>query len=479
MKIHIHHSDIHLLDLQTRMPFKYGIATMTRSPHAFVRVQAEVDGRSAVGVAADHLPPKWFTKDPVKALDVEVAEMLQVIDCAVAHAPGLRGDCPFDVWRQLWDRQGEWGRGVGFPPLLTQFGTSLIERAMIEAVCRARGQPFAKVLRANGFGIRLGDLHPELQGRQPGELLPERPLERITARHTIGLADPIEDADIAPAERLDDGLPQSLAACIRAYGLRHFKVKVSGSLDRDLDRLRRIAGVVEAHGPADFAFNLDGNEQFHSVDEFRSFWEALLNQPALKRFFEHLLFVEQPFHRSVALEPEALSGLHDWKDRPPLIIDESDAELDSVSRALQLGYAGSSYKNCKGVFKGVANACLLAHLRRQHPERPFLMSGEDMCSIGPVSMIQDLAACAAIGVESVERNGHHYFAGLSMFPTEVQRQVLEAHGDLYHPSRDGWPTLNIRNGTVSVGSLNAAPFGIGFALNVEQFPRWPQEAKQP
>ena len=56
-----------------------------------------------------------------------------------------------------------------------------------------------------------------------------------------------------------------------------------------------------------------------------------------------------------------------------------------------------------------------------------------------------------------------------MFPAEVQRQVLTAHGDLYHPSRDGWPTLAIQDGR----SLNSrswrAPFGVGFELDVEPF----------
>src|SRR5262249_22723877 len=154
------------------------------------------------------------------------------------------------------------------------------------------------------------------------EYLPDRPLRRITARHTVGLADPLTDEEIAAGERLDDGLPQSLAACIRAYGLRHFKVKVSGRLDHDRERLARIAAVVEAHALRDFAFSLDGKEQCLAVAKFRAFWEALTHDDALRPFFKHLLFVEQPLHRSVALDPEA-GRMTDWPGRPPLIIDES------------------------------------------------------------------------------------------------------------------------------------------------------------
>jgi hypothetical protein len=44
------------------MPFRYGIVTLSALPHLFLKVEAEIDGRRQVGIAADHLPPKWFTK---------------------------------------------------------------------------------------------------------------------------------------------------------------------------------------------------------------------------------------------------------------------------------------------------------------------------------------------------------------------------------------------------------------------------------
>ena len=77
--------------------------------------------------------------------------------------------------------------------------------------------------------------------------------------------------------------------------------------------------------------------------------------------------------------------------------------------------------------------------------------------------------CAALGIKSVERNGHHYNAGLSQFPQEVQQQVLGTHYDLYHPSPAGWPTLTIERGRVALGSVNEAAFGVKFLLNPGQF----------
>ncbi|MBI1918531.1 MAG: hypothetical protein HYS12_27885 [Planctomycetes bacterium] len=470
MKVRLLAGDIHLTDLRTRMPFRYGIATMTRSPHAFVRMHIEVDGVASTGVAADLLPPKWFTKDPTRPVDEEVNEMLRVIEHAVAAATGLKADSPFDAWRALWDIQDRWGREQGLPPLLTHFGTSLVERAMIEAVCRKLGQPFHVALTENLFGIRLGEIHAPLAGRTTEELLLDRPLKYITPRHTIGLLDPLREAGIPSEERLDDGLPQSLEACIRTYRFACCKIKLQGNSGHDRGRLLDIFALFAACTPGFCFFSLDGNEGFRSLDTFRQYWRKMEADPQLRYFLsQRLMFVEQPFSRNVALDPETVGGLKDWKRHPALIIDESDAELTSLPRALELGYDGTSHKNCKGVFKGIANACLLAHLRREGLRKLVILSGEDLANVGPVALLQDLAVCAALGIESVERNGHHYFAGLSMFPKEVQRQILASHPDLYHLSRDLWPTLTIEDGRLSLKSINAAPFGVAPLVNVEQF----------
>jgi hypothetical protein len=469
MSIRIVSSDIHLINLRTRMPFKYGIATMTSSPHALVRVKIETSGRHAVGVAADHLPPKWFTKNPDEPIDAEILEMLRVIEHAVEKCQALSGETVFDLWRQLDAAQTRWGQGRHIPPLLCKFGTTLVERALIEAFCRATGETFPQALRTNSLGIQLRDIHPTLADRRPDHLLPPEPRRQIIARHTIGMADPLVASEIPASERLSDGLPQSLDECIATYGLRHFKVKVRGEVEADLDRLRRIARVIASHATSEVAFTLDGNEQFKRLADFQAWWEKVTGDSELRPFFSRLLFVEQPLHRAVALDPQAAGGIDDWSACPRLIIDESDAELDSLPRAVELGYAGTSHKNCKGVFHGIANACLLAELCKRRPERQYVMSGEDLANIGPVALLQDLTVAACLGVESVERNGHHYFTGLSQFPRTVQEQVATAHGDLYHVSPQGWPTLTIRDGRVRIDSLLAAPLGVGFELNVEHF----------
>ncbi len=455
-------SELFRLPLRARMPFRYGIVTMTEVSHVLLRLTFEIDGQRHSGVAADHLPPKWFTKDPARALDEEIVEMLRVIRAAVAQARPLRAATPFQFWRELYAAQAAWGREQQLPPLLVHFGTSLVERALVDAFCQAKHQPLAAALRENLLGVDLGALHAPLAGTSPRDWLPARPPETVFARHTVGLLDPIEEGDILPADRVSDGLPQSLADCVRFYGLRHFKIKIDADVARARERLQQIAGVLARECGADYAFSLDGNESFRDPAAFASQLRALLAEPGLRAFWPQLLFIEQPLHRDVALAPAA--DWSAWPDRPPIIIDESDAEIGSLPAALRLGYAGTSHKNCTGIFKGVAHACLLA--QRRAAGQPAMLSGEDLTNVGPVALLQDLAMQAVLGVTSVERNGHHYFAGLSQFPAALQAHTLAHHGDLYTRSAAGWPRLDVRAGRLALGSVLRAPFGCAPGLDL-------------
>ena len=461
---------LHVLNMRTRMPFRYGIASMTALPHLFVRLDVEIGGRRRTGLASEGLPPKWFTKDPETTFRTDLEDMLAVITHACDIAAELDpAETPFDWWHALYVAQMSWGAARGLPPLLTGLGASLVERAMLDASCRASAMPFPEAVRTNALGVRLDTLYAELASFEPGYFLPARPLRRLIARHTVGLADPLTDAEIPVDERLADGLPQSLEACAREYGLTHFKLKLSGDLAADVARLRQIAVVLEAAAGDSYRFTLDGNEQFKSVAQFIEAWGAFGAEPSLRSFMPHALFVEQPLHRDVALSDDAARDLRAWRDRPPIIIDESDGESGSAAAALETGYAGTSHKNCKGVFRGIANACLMAHRRKEQPQRKFIISGEDLANVGPVALLQDLVAMATLGIDHVERNGHHYFRGLSMLPEDVQSLVLEQHGDLYRQHPGGFPTLDVRAGRIEVSSVVDAPFGTRFQLDSTQF----------
>ena len=458
MAICVQHTAHTLLPMHTRMPFRYGIATVRDLQHLILRVRVDVDGRQAEGVSADHLAPRWFIKDP----DLTPEQEAQLLLRAVLHACNLACEVgevatPFDLWWQVYHAQMGWAQRESIAPLVASFGVSLVERAVIHAFCKATDTTFAIALRNNTLGISLEQIHPALAGVQPRDYLPPEPIRYITVRHTVGLSDPLTDADISPEERLDDGLPQSLQQCVRLYGLTCFKIKLCGDARVDRERLKALAGVLRENCPS-CRFTLDANEMYPDMETFRAFWESLQADADLREFLRALIFVEQPLHRDEALSDRTREQLHRWRERPQMVIDESDAELHSLQSALECGYDGCSVKSCKGVFKGIANTCLVAHLRRQG--RRALVSGEDLTTVPPVSLQQDLALMANLGIPHVERNGYHYFRGLSMLPEEVQASLLAEHPDLFTRHERGFVAVRIVDGSLSTESVTGAAYGV-------------------
>jgi hypothetical protein len=51
-----------------RLPFRFGAATVTEAPQAFVRASIHAtDGRDAQGMTAELMIPKWFDKSPARS----------------------------------------------------------------------------------------------------------------------------------------------------------------------------------------------------------------------------------------------------------------------------------------------------------------------------------------------------------------------------------------------------------------------------
>jgi hypothetical protein len=448
-------TESYVVGMSTRLPFSYGIAQMTVVPHVVVRARLEIQGRTAVGLAADHLPPKWFTKDPATTYEQDLPALVETVLGACRRAPAVGPQrSPFDFWMVLDAEQREWGRATATPALLAAFGATLLERAVIDGWCRLRGLTFAAAAQRAELGIDPARLHPELEAADVANVL--RPATSVKVRHTVGLGDPLTEDEVS--QRPGDGLPVAVAEVLRRYGVNHLKVKLSGDVDVDVPRLGRILELA----PTSVSLTVDGNENFRSVHAFREAWERMDGDVRLgPRLREALIVVEQPLHRSVALEPDVGRELAGWRVAPPLVIDESDAERDSLRRALDLGYAGGTFKSCKGVMKGLVNAALIQH--RSVGGQAHHMTAEDLATVPPISLLQDLAVVSALGMTHVERNAHHYFHGPAPLSVGVSRQLVGDHPDLFHLDGSGAALLKIEQGSVQLGSVASAPFGYSTA----------------
>jgi hypothetical protein len=256
-------------------------------------------------------------------------------------------------------------------------------------------------------------------------------------------------------ERINDGLPETLEEVVSYYRGRYYKLKVAGDIKADLERLTRIASVLDARLPG-YRATLDGNEQYDDVEGIVELWRKVVEEPRLARLVQSTLFIEQPIKRAVALSRsvEPLAKLR------PVIIDESDAELSSFPTALELGYVGVSSKNCKGFYKSILNASRVARLGPG-----YFMSAEDLTTLPGVSVQQDLALVSLLGMTHVERNAHHFVDGMSFASEFEQRAFVRAHPDLYEKV-DGHPArLKAAGGKIALGSLGVPGFAVGAEMD--------------
>ena len=438
-----------------RLPFRFGVVTVTEGIQLFLRVHVRLDdGREGFGYAAEMLAAKWFDKNPALSDAQNQHQLRRSIELAIEAYCVAPPSTAFELFADNYRHQIRAGRELGLPPLVASYGNALVDRGVLDAVCRLLGASFWSAMRSNVAGIVPHPVIPDLGGFDFTAFLAGlQPVQTIEARHTVGLVDPITAGDQTDATRVGDGLPETLDEVVSAYGQRCFKLKVGGDLRADLDRLVRIASVLDTiAGP--LHITLDGNEQYDDVDSVIALWSAMEAEPALHKLCASTLFIEQPIQRAVALS-RSIAPLARLK---PVIIDESDGELDSFVWAHALGYGGVSSKNCKGFYKSLVNLARCRLWNAEGGQGSFFLSGEDLTTQAGLSVQQDLALVSLLGLADVERNGHHFIDGFAGRPVAEAEAFHEAHPDLYD-AHDGRVRLAIREGRLELGSLECAGFG--------------------
>jgi hypothetical protein len=437
-----------------RLPFRFGSVTVRETVQAFVRTEVEIAGGSrAIGFAAELKVPKWFDKSPSLSNADNVAQLDRAL--SLARAAYLSDERPASVFgHHLRHAAGvrKAAAAAGLPPLVASFGLALVDRTLIDAIGRHLVAPFATLLNRNAVGFAPAEIAPDLADLDTaGFLAALAPQDRIAARHTVGLIDPLS-ADDRTVDMPDDGLPVTLVEVIAAYGHDHFKLKVGGDIDADVARLTRIAAILDAKvGPGRYRVTLDGNEQYPDAASVAELVARMRATPALAHLMRALLLVEQPIARAEALRAPLGALGRDV----PVIIDESDGADDALPQALALGYRGVSSKACKGVWRALVNRARLMRVPGG------ILSAEDLTTQAGLAVQQDLALVSVLGIGHVERNGHHYVDGFAGAPDTEQSAFLAAHPDLYrrHGAR---VRLDIRGGALDLASVNRAA-GLGSA----------------
>ena len=444
--------------VRLRLPFKFGAVTLQACPQLFVRADVEVAGHGrAQGFAAEMMVPKWFDKRPGFTQADNVKHLQRSCERAAQAYLNDTSASPFDLFTRHYAALMQAGDDDGATSLSSAYGQAVIDRAVLDAACRALNVSFFDAARDNLLGIRADPLLGDLQGFDwDAWLAGLQPLRRIEARHTVGMLD-----DLSTARDGDDGLPITLPAVIERYGVRVFKIKLGGDPAADAARLAAVLGVLDARAPG-HRYTLDGNEQYRDVASLADFLARLRALPAYATRPEALLYVEQPLAREASLDP----ALRSLRSPAPLLIDEADGSLDAFPTAAEFGWRGVSSKSCKGLYKALVNrarcerwnAQAQANAQRDESALRYFMSAEDLTCQAGLSVQQDLALLALLGLSHSERNGHHYGDGFGDAPADEAAAFAGAHADLYD-ARSGRPRLRIVDGLIAIDSL----FCPGFA----------------
>jgi len=461
MRVRMKSYEFYRSECVTRIPFRFGISTLTRAPQLTARLELDTEAGPATGYSADLLVPKWFEKDPDKSVEQDLQALLMSARAAFQAAAHPVEESPFALWWRVYRQRVESRPERAADRLVRGFGVALFERALLDAACRAAGKSFFEALQTDLFAVRPGAVLSELEGFDLAASLPEAPLQRIELRHTIGLLDPLRAAQIEPEQRVDDGLPQALDEDIRRYGLTLFKLKLAGDVERDFERWLEFKSVLDEQVNGKARFTVDGNEQFAELGPLIELLRRLDAERGGRSLLDGLLYIEQPLPRAESLDERHRTPLSALSEIAPVILDEADSGTGSFKAALALGYGGISVKNCKGVLRALLNHCLCV------ARGVGFQSAEDLTNLGVLALQQDLATVAALGLTHAERNGHHYFRGLDHLPQAEARDALAAHPDLYEPLGDS-VALRIEQGALSIGSLQRPGYGYDLPIRIDQ-----------
>src|SRR5262245_41830978 len=197
-------------EVRLRLPFRFGVVTLTQAPQAFVRGRIELpDGSSHWGAAAELLAPKWFDKNLALSNEDNFEQLrLALVIAADAYTQAPAPRSAFAHFAAHYGEQIAEGGKRGLNPLLASFGPAQIDRAVLDALCRGASCSFYDAMRANLPGIDpalLPGALADLAGfDMPQFLAALTPAPAIAARHTVGLVDGITGHPRAA----DDGLPE-------------------------------------------------------------------------------------------------------------------------------------------------------------------------------------------------------------------------------------------------------------------------------
>jgi L-alanine-DL-glutamate epimerase-like enolase superfamily enzyme len=398
-------------DFLYRTPIKFGGVALDRA--TLVNVTCDVEtagGRRAQGFGSMPLGNVWSFPSRVMSYETTLGAMKALVErVARITASYPETGHPIDLTWALEPLYLEAAREVSrqlnlaepIPHLCTLVAASAFDAVLHDAFGKAHGlncfHTYGPEFMTHDLARYLG---PEFQGEYLDRYIAREPKPRMPVYHLVGALDPLEESDLR--QRINDGLPETLAEWIPYNGLTHIKIKLNGdNLDWDVERLVRVDRVAAAaqkqRGVDVWFHSLDFNERCPHVGYLLDFLNRVRERAAAG--FERIQYIEQPTARD--LKADRANVMHEAARIRPVVIDESLIDLESLHLAREMGYTGAALKACKGQSQSLV---LAAAARKMN----LFLCVQDLTCPG-ASLLHSAALAAHVpGVAAIEANARQY-----------------------------------------------------------------------
>ena len=406
--IRIENVEFNYEEFRYRAPYKFGGVPVDRATILNVNVIVRnTSGRTAKGFGSMPLGNVWSfpsremsydtTLNAMKALTEVIAKITATYK-EYGHPIDLNSALEPEYLKAAAEVSNKIKLLSPIPKLCTLVTASPFDAAIHDAFGKIHNRSCYQTLGRSLVSHDLARyLNPDFKGEYLSSYILPQPKPRIAMFHSVGGADAVLPSELK--ERINDGLPETLAEWIKFNGLTHIKIKLQGEdLKWDIERTVNIDRIAtECRPKIPWKYCVDFNERCPNVDYVLEYLRKV--KELTPQGFERILYLEQPTARDLKANRQNL--MREAAKLRPVVIDESLTDLESLLLAREMGYTGVALKACKGQ----THAMLIAAAAQKYK---MFLCVQDLTCPG-ASLIHSAGIAAHVpGVSGIEANSRQY-----------------------------------------------------------------------